>query len=305
MNNFFRKIILYIQHANNKFDPSIEAGRRDFKNEMMYPVFIVGAPRTGSTLLYQLLINSMEFSYISNIMALFPNKIRFLATITYKFRKKDFRLKRSNHGYVSGLFSPNEAGAIQRKWFENPPDTKEDMEKIRNTIIKISEIFNAPFLSKNMLNSVRMKNIYRIFPEVRFIFLKRNPIYTAQSLILARRKYCGDDAAWWSVKPPGWEKVRAKNPYYQVLWQIKETENVIVDFFEKNSLDNYICITYEDLCCNTKTSLKKIADKLNLNTRHNMMIPELRIQEKRKLKDHEWENLIENYNILFGHQSLT
>lgn len=40
-----------------------------------HPVFIVGAPRTGSTLIFQDLIQHFRIAYISNLMALLPKYI--------------------------------------------------------------------------------------------------------------------------------------------------------------------------------------------------------------------------------------
>ena len=47
------------------------------------PIFIIGAPRSGSTLLYQVLINNFKLSYIPNISSIFY-KYSYLITSSSK-----------------------------------------------------------------------------------------------------------------------------------------------------------------------------------------------------------------------------
>jgi hypothetical protein len=124
------------------------------------------------------------------------------------------------------LFSPSEAGAVQRKWFEVQPAV-DDTIKIRNTIIQLTRCFSGPFFSKNLMNSLRLPHIMSVFPEERFIHIQRDPIFNAQSLLLSRRKAFGSEQHWWSVKPEGYEKTINLSPKYQVVWQILVTEELI------------------------------------------------------------------------------
>ena len=50
-----------------------------------YPVFIIGLPRSGSTLLFQLLINNFKFSYFTNLVNVF---FRCPVLILKIFKKK-------------------------------------------------------------------------------------------------------------------------------------------------------------------------------------------------------------------------
>ena len=110
----FRHLALRLQSLFNDFDPKSAGEVRHFSHPGLFPIFIIGAPRSGSTLLYQLLVKHTRVGYISNLMSLFPHKMITLAEYTKAWHGSR-NLKKSNLGYIAGLFSPSEAGAIQRK----------------------------------------------------------------------------------------------------------------------------------------------------------------------------------------------
>lgn len=255
----FTRTLLTVQRVFNFYDPLSCGSHRKFASSYHYPVFIIGAPRSGSTLLYQLLLKQGRFSYISNLMALMPGFMIVLARIFKNLHKLD-KIKYSSYGYIPGIFSPSEAGAIFEKWFDSDPP-EEAIKRIRNTIIQISRCFNAPLLSKNLKNSLRLSNIYKIIPEARFIYVTRDPIFNAQSILLARRKLFGNDSVWWSVAPDGYEIILDKDPLYQVIWQVFEINKQIKRFLEAYSAD-YIEISYEALCENPELEVNNITDSM-------------------------------------------
>lgn len=239
--NGYTKTALSIQKVFNFYDLLSCGVHREFKSSFYYPVFIIGAPRSGSTLIYQLLLKHGRFAYISNLMSLLPGFMIILAKIFKNFHEIE-NISSSQYGYIPGFFSPSEAGAIFQKWFETEP-SEVLKKRIRNTYSLISDYLNAPLLSKNLKNSLRLQNIYTTFPEARFIYVKRDPLFNAQSILLARRKLMGSDYEWWSVAPENHKSVLGKNPMYQVIWQVLEINKHISDFIKKFSPE-YIEISY-------------------------------------------------------------
>lgn len=275
--------------ANEAIDKSQAANRQ--------PIFIVGAPRTGSTLLYQLMIKHLKVAFISNLMALVPKKMLFIAKHTNSWMKKIDCIRESNYGYVPGLFSPNEAGKIMRSWFEEAT-TPEEKRLIRNTIIYLSDIFDAPFISKNLFNSLRLFAIYEILPEARFIHIHRDPLYTAQSIFLARRNALGSEHQWLGPKPDGYQASVDYPPLYQVLWQVKQIECAIAKFFQASAAE-YLDITYESLCTDTETVLQRVVDTFSLDYKQIQPVKTFPIQDRPKLSTKEWSELLEHYSTLY------
>jgi LPS sulfotransferase NodH len=297
MNPSLRSLALKIQDAFNGYDSSARGPERQFKHPSLYPIFIVGAPRTGSTLLYQLMVKHTGVAFISNIMALVPKKMLFIAKHTNHWMNRIEDVEENDLGYIPGPFSPNEAGAIMRLWFDREVG-REERRVIRNTVISLSDIFGAPFAGKNLFNSFRLVNIHQVFPEARFINVRRDPLFAAQSILLVRRNRLGDERAWWSCTPEGYQNVLEQHPLYQVLWQVKKVEEAVSEFLHSHS-PVYLEVTYEALCQNTEKTLRSIASHLGLEYRRDSEVDQLSPREDRRLSESEWNELLEYYSILY------
>ena len=293
-----KKTALEIQKYFNEY-PRCSKKNIDFKFDLkrLSPIFIVGAPRTGSTLIFQEIVKHFNITYISNLMSLCPVYMVLIAKIFKSRMMRYTTVKPSDLGYIAGLHSPSEAGAIYKQWFNNIIISDQEKKYIRNTVYHLSSIFNEPLVSKNLLNSIRMENINKIFPEARFIFLHRNPLYTAQSILLARKKNEGDINLWWSTKPKGYEKILAKSPYYQVLWQILKTEQKIKNFIKKYHPE-CLEIYYENFCDDVQLNSYLIKNKFNLSIKDSLSYDMLKKNERQKLSDTEWKDLVKCYNIM-------
>jgi len=295
MTPLFKKIVLKIQSVCNGFDPLASGPSKQFGHPSLYPIFIVGAPRSGSTLLYQLLLKHMNLAYISNLMSLLPNRMIFIARHTMRLHKFN-QIKESDLGYLSGLFSPSEAGSIQKEWFESESSSLTSSQ-IRNTVIGITQTFASPFVSKNLLNSLRLEQIKSIFPESRYIFIKRDPLYNAQSLLLSRKNISGTIDKWWSVQPNGYKELIKSDPINQVIWQVLEIERIITDFIKKHPQDTII-ISYEDLCKNVKENVEKVSDRFNVESRKDVTFDHIDNMNTIKLSPDDWLKLKHYYNDL-------
>ena len=283
-----KDVALKIQSKFNRFDPLSDGPPLQFAQPSSHPIFIVGAPRSGSTLLYQLLLKHTHVTYISNLMSLMPIRMILIAKHTSRFHKfKD--LKESDLGYLSGLFSPSEAGSIQRKWF-GAQSTAAISAKVRNTIVLLTNPSSAPFISKNLMNSLRLERINQILPEARYVFVRRNPLFNAQSLLLSRKKVFGTVNQWWSAKPSGYEEVTRLDPEYQVVWQVLEIEKTITRFFDKYSTQN-IEISYEELCRNPQKSIERIVTQFDLKSKPDVAFDNLSIRNSIEISQEAWSKI--------------
>ena len=199
---------------------------------MKYPlIFIVAPPRSGTTLLYQLIVHCFHVAYFPNIAAMFY-KIPVVAT---KIEKALFRPYKSNltstYGSVQGIMAPHEAGSIWNRWFPTEEKhgynytpagylSEKDKRIIYQTIAGIESIFDAPFVNKNVKNSVRIQALNEIFPNAIFLQIKRNPLDVAVSILQARKKFCKKISDWGSVMPKEIEELKNKDVFEQIVGQI-------------------------------------------------------------------------------------
>ena len=295
MNSLFKTAALKIQARLTDFDRRSKSEPLAFITPKHHPVFILGAPRSGSTLLYQMVLKYLHAGYISNIMALAPLLMTSIADRLKRCHGVT-ALQPSHYGYISGLFSPSEAGAIQRFWFDHDLNT-EQAAWVRNTFVRLSTAFDKPVIVKNLMNTLRLERIRMVLPEARFIHLKREPLYNAQSLLLARRKNHGSEKIWWSTMPQGYEKTLNKEPEFQVIWQILQTEKILSRFMQAASPD-VVHVRYEAFSAEPEKIVLDLAAWMDLAVREPVDTSEISNANAIKIHAAKWRKLSNYYSTL-------
>ena len=75
------------------------------------PVFVLGAPRTGSTVLYQIMINAFKKCYISNLTNRYFLETPILGMALADGQMFDVPLV-SSYGKTDGRWGPSEGSAV-------------------------------------------------------------------------------------------------------------------------------------------------------------------------------------------------
>ncbi|MFE8032939.1 sulfotransferase family protein [Thiohalocapsa marina] len=175
------------------------------------PLFIIGAPRSGTTLTYQLLTQHFKLGYMTAPVA-YTCGVANLSTRALRpwlgRPKSGFE---SHYGQITGIFSPSEHHNYWARWFPETVDLGHysdpytaDMarfEGLETDLASLSAILERPLIFKNLYLSISAGLVARILPHARFLIIKRDPLLVCQS-ILRRREQLPDPRKWWSVKPP-------------------------------------------------------------------------------------------------------
>lgn len=261
-----RRLLLKVQQANDGFD---RWGIQKYSDtaEPISPIFIVGAPRSGSTLLYQAIAGVCQVGYISNLMALLPRHLIKLARVGRNRMQSVGELRSSDLGFIDGVWSPNEAGLIMREWFDGPRLKVRD-ELITNTFKSLESLFLGPLLFKNLNNSLRLERIKEIIPNARILFIHRDRIANGASILAARKRFYGTTNRWLGVEPTGFDELlKVSEPEHQVMWQIREIESAISRDSCNWEAENFHCVAYEDLCARPEEIIDQIVEKFGLQFR--------------------------------------
>ncbi len=263
MNESFRKLALFIQNRFNDFDHAAEGVETTGVDGDFRPIFIVGPPRTGTTLLYQFLLRNYRLSYISNLMALAPrHMVKMVRLAPGIARNFTGTIHPGYHGFVPGLLGPSEAGKIVDRWFDDS-NWPADLPRIRQTVAAITQATGYPFLLKSLTNSVRIDRLHHALPGARFIVTSRDVRYAAQSILMTRRQLGLTADSWWSVQPAGSAALHDKPEAYRAVWQVMATNHAINDALASTGADVYH-VAYEDFCDAPFEFGRRLADRFNL-----------------------------------------
>jgi hypothetical protein len=268
------------------------------------PVFIIGPPRSGSTILYQLITNFYDVSYINNLCHLSRKNFYFgfwLSNVLYKNKKHN--IFKSNYGNTqkSGLNAPSEGGQIWYRWFsknkiyyEKDDLSEEDILEIRNTFNAITNRFQKPIVIKNLMFSQRLNVLANIFPTAKIIFIKRSPEFNAQSIYLARKKQANDQ--WWSVKPVNHEELSKLSLIEQSVSQVFYLEKQIHEDLKQFSAENITIIKYEELITNCVNVLDHLREFINANKKADYSEFSLESKDKIKINEEEFKLILKIVN---------
>ncbi len=265
------------------------------------PIFIVGAPRTGSTLLYQAIVTKYDVGYPSNCIARFWDN----PVVGYILQKDiagdiDFQSDfDSEHGYAKNKFlEPHEFGFFWDRWFDNSdshyssPDEEVSL-KLNQEVSKLFAISGKKWVFKNLTLGLKIPLLKQVFPKAKFVWIKRNPLFVAQSLLIGRRERYDDINTWWSLKPKEINSIQKLNPEEQVIAQIFFSEKQIKKDLNQIRGGDFVKITYEKLCENPDEVLENKLDWFN-SSKENKLNRNFKTRNKVKTKKKEI-NLLKKY----------
>lgn len=235
------------------------------------PVFILGAPRSGSTLLMQVLCEAFDVAYLSN-----QHGVWYGAPHLVPFPQRPLLSKEkgyeSVHGDTKGPKGPSECPQWWYRFFPrhqgyiSTVDTEvTKMKWFRRSLLSMTCHYDRPVLFKNLLASLRLEPITKWIPESRFIVLERDLLDNAHSILETRMKVFGSYETWWSMEPQGAKDF--SHPEEQVVAQIQNTyETIERDLARLNVAEKDILnLRYEDLCSDPESLLEKVSEFLSIS----------------------------------------
>jgi len=234
-------------------------------------VFIVGAPRSGTSLFYELLVTRYRFSFFSNLAHRFyktPVAATRLGRSAIETRQSLFQ---SSYGHISGWTAPNEGGWIWQRWLEDGPWTDESVlpglpaDEIRATLAAISHVLDAPFVNKNVMHANRLRLLQALFPDCLILEVQRDPADTVRSIVRARQRNKGPGLnldQWWSVQP---SNAGGGNLVEQACRQVTGVAADIARDSGAAGHANRFSIDYAELCAAPEATLDRVASFLAAN----------------------------------------
>lgn len=235
-------------------------------------IFIFGLPRSGTTLLYQLLTQCLDIGYVNNLIAKFwlapVIGIEMSKAVLGELRHSSYT---SNLGQTNEPHGPHEFAYYWRHWLKvdslddmlvfNQPNTTIDWEGLGYSVRCMHGAFGNGIVFKTMYAANHMKKFYESFPKPLFIYVKREPSDVALSILSARKAYYGKANSWWATYPPNYREI-AKLPFpQQIAGQVWGLQKAYDESIREVPEELVVSTSYVDLCKNPQKFVASIQQR--------------------------------------------
>jgi hypothetical protein len=206
------------------------------------PLFVVAAPRSGSTWLYEMLSRNRELwtlgdeghGHVERIEALDPRRNGFGSNRLAIADATDQAAAQLRENYLSGLRDAEGRGLESLR----PPP-----ESVR-------------FLEKTPKNAIRIPFLKRVFPDAKFVFLHREPAANISAIMEAWRSgrfVTYPELPGWPGPPwsmlliPGWRELAGADLARIAMRQWRDTNAIVMEDLSALPHDDWHVARYEDL----------------------------------------------------------
>lgn len=191
-------------------------------------LFVVGAPRSGTTVLTQALIHGCVVESFTNTHAALYGAPWVVEALFGPWPPWPPAVFTSRRGRTPGLMGAHEGARFHYRFFPRDPQAvppgsvdARAIQSFRRNVRAIGGLARRCVVIKNVANSVRLAVVARALPEALFLVIRRNEDDVVRSIVSARRAESGNEAEWFSVRPEDWEVVRDREPATQARWQAR------------------------------------------------------------------------------------
>jgi hypothetical protein len=264
------------------------------------PAFIIGSPRTGSTILYQALTNTYNIIYIDNLSCKWHRNLLFGLWLSYrKFNEIPHNNFLAENGDTSkyGDHAPSECGNFWYRWLpkekhfiDHHEVSQAIVEKIRKEVKNVTHYFDRPMLFKNLNAGQRLRLLSKTFPQSKFIFIRRDPRFIVRSILKARIRARVKPGKWWSIMPPNYKELLGLPPLEMAAAQVFYLEKQINADLGLFISENIREIHYRDLSPELIHSLGKW---IGSKPRNRVVFPDFRKDNLDQLGHSELKDLDE------------
>ena len=235
-------------------------------------IFVCGPPRSGTTLVAQVLIKHLPVYYFNNLTSIFPNSPVISNKVFRRFLKKgtEHVSFESLYGRTTNLSSPNDALYLWDRWTgvareEIPGEiSSEDQLKMQRFFGAVEAYTSKPVVNKNNKLNTYAHLVAEVLDSAYFICLDRDPVFLAQSQLIASKFIHGDENTPYG---PRFESIKEKqrspkiDPIELVCSQVMIHKETMLKQQEQIGKEHFIIVPYEDFCADPAKWVAKITDR--------------------------------------------
>lgn len=218
------------------------------------PVFIIAAPRSGSTLLYETLATHGALCTLGGEAHWLVESIP--------------ELQLGSPGVASNRLDADHATEAVRA---------EILRRIAEKLVDshgqpVTTAAHRRLLEKTPKNALRIPFFSRLFPDALFIFLWREPLGNISSIIEAWRSgkwktyngLRGFDGPWSLILPPGWQSMNGKSLEEIAAFQWQTTNRIAMEDLESMPRERWAIVNYEELLADPGSTIQRLCERIGI-----------------------------------------
>ncbi len=248
------------------------------------PIIIIGAERSGKSLLFSILANHPDLYWLSNLDSRWPT-----GTIPVTLARRLFSLTKINQNYITipgtisrtqGKFPPSECVTYWKRVFrwgteesyliENDYFDEKDLtpelkkQLIHDLSLRVWLSGKARLMLEQAGFSLKILFFDALFPDAIFLQTIRDPFDNHDALV---QRKLGSNQKLWGVKIPGWKELICEDLSKQAAMQLKSTLEIVdQDIAKIPDFDaRFLRIRYEDLVSTPQETTQSILSFCDLD----------------------------------------
>lgn len=227
-------------------------------------IIICGPARSGTTLVYQVLAQTLNVSYVRNFTVLFSRApilmSRFLTRKSSAAKNNSYV---NYYGKTAGMQAPSEANHLWNQWVDADTSgfrtllSQQGGDRMARFFTLFSQESGLPTLSKNNNANAFATDVADRLDNTYFICLRRDKLYLAQSLLSAREEINGDIEQSYGVVDAQLDSNQS-DPIGEVIKQIDYLEDLATSQQKKMGDERFWIVDYESFCANPNDLVSRV-----------------------------------------------
>ncbi len=255
--------------------------REPFPGALPPAVLMVGPPRSGSTVIFQVIARVMPCVFPSNLHCALP---RTAGCWLARRRRSpaSLPLTRSYFAHTSSLYDVDEGNEIVQRLLPEGLGDEGVRRRWIELLHRMRASASAPLVAKNLKAYDRVSRLQRAVPELFVLRLHRRTSEVVASALRAYRELGG-----FNPVPEALAQIDfGEDPLDFACRQIVEIERVLDREMERLDPARRLSWSYEEFCARPWDHLEQLADALGLdrNTLRKEALPPAGLQASRRTK---------------------
>ncbi len=263
----------FLSWLNEVLAPLEQQRYRDIEDRLP-TVHVLGCPRSGTTLLTQLIASHLRVGPINNLIAAFWRAPTIGIRLSKRFiTPGQESAYQSDYGRTAAIHEPHEFGyfwstMLGYRVMGAPSESERaavDWIRLRRVLVQMTHAYGVPVVFKPLMLMWHVAELIENLPRSCVLWIRRDPVDNALSLLEARKKYSGDVNAWLSLRPDEYAWLKDEPVERQVAGQVVFLERALRQELDRAKWVNCLEIHYDELCADPAEQLEQIGALIAVN----------------------------------------